>query len=263
MPGLISAHKEKTRRYSLLQTRAKAVNFWHMDEVIEGLQFQKAETPEKQCGQCQVPTAVEYYQLAGLDICPACAAQVTADQARPAHRLVVRGVLYGIGAAVVCSVGYALISWITGMEIGLIAILVGYVVGQALRRGSAGMGGRRCQVAAVLLTYLAITGSYVPAIVKGMHEAADKERKAAIVQGAPAGNVAPDTSFSPLRLAIESVIAFVLALAIPFLALGEGFSGMIGIAIVFFGLQRAWQQTARDGRLLMGPYASNGDLAPV
>jgi hypothetical protein len=229
-----------------------------MDEAIDGLQFQKAETPAKSCGQCVGPIADQYYQAAGVDICPECADKVTNTQARPANRLVLRGVLYGMGAAFVCSIGYALISWVTNMEIGLIAILVGYLVGQAIRRGSDGMGGRRCQVAAIILTYLAITCSYMPALVKGMRDANDKTVAEAKAASAAAVKEEPLT---PAGWAIGIVLLFAIALAVPFLALAEGFSGIIGIAIIFFGLQRAWQQTARDERLLMGPYSTAGEAA--
>jgi hypothetical protein len=43
-----------------------------------------------------------------------------------------------------------------------------------------------------------------------------------------------------------------LALIAPFLNLANG--GIIGLAILVFGLQRAWQVTGRDERLLTGPF---------
>jgi len=39
---------------------------------------------------------------------------------------------------------------------------------------------------------------------------------------------------------------------VPVFELSSGFSGLIGIAILLFGLQRAWQMTARDPRLFDG-----------
>jgi hypothetical protein len=48
-----------------------------------------------------------------------------------------------------------------GVEIGIIAIAVGYMVGKAVRAGSRGLGGRPQQILAVLLTYFSITTSYV------------------------------------------------------------------------------------------------------
>lgn len=61
----------------------------------------------------------------------------------------------------------------------------------------------------------------------------------------------------------RSVIArflysFVFSMFIPFFALADGISGLLGIAILFFGLQRAWTLTARDQRLLVGPMQNEG-----
>jgi hypothetical protein len=60
---------------------------------------------------------------------------------------------------------YALVAILTGLEVGLIAILVGYMVGRAVRHGSGGLGGRPQQILAVVLTYFAITTSYLPVFV--------------------------------------------------------------------------------------------------
>jgi hypothetical protein len=51
-------------------------------------------------------------------------------------------------------------------------------------------------------------------------------------------------------------IAVIIAIAFvsPFLGLAGGIGGIIGLAIIFFGLSQAWKQTHRDERLLMGPY---------
>ena len=52
-----------------------------------------------------------------------------------------------------------------------------------------------------------------------------------------------------------------IALVMPFLMLTQGFSGILGIAIIFFGLQRAWHKTKGDQGVLMGPYPA-ADLNP-
>ena len=48
----------------------------------------------------------------------------------------------------------------TGYEIGLVAIVVGLLVGGAVRKGSGARGGWFYQLMAVALTYAAISGSY-------------------------------------------------------------------------------------------------------
>ncbi len=105
-------------------------------------------------------------------------------QSSPAHRgfarpdaengNVPRALLYGSGAAVAgCLLFYA-VSVLTGFQFGLIAIAVGYLVGKAVRKGSGSLGGRKYQVMAVLLTYISIASTNLPAITKIFSEKAQK-----------------------------------------------------------------------------------------
>lgn len=197
----------------------------HMDSI----QFQKAEFADSspQCSTCKSALNGAYYHLSGQAICAVCAEQARLGQQRPANASVLRGLVWGAGAAAVSSGAYAVIVMATGLELALVAIAVGFLVGRSVRRGSDGLGGRRCQAAAVLLTYLAITMSYIPLIMKSPTVAA--------------------VHVSPVTVAI-------VALAYPVLALTDGISGILGIAIIAFGLMQAWKQTARDPRVLTGPY---------
>ena len=54
-----------------------------------------------------------------------------------------------------------------GFQIGIVALLVGWMVGKAIRNGSYGVGGRPQQILAVVLTYFAISTSFFPAA--GLH----------------------------------------------------------------------------------------------
>ena len=63
-----------------------------------------------------------------------------------------------------CGIWYA-VRALTGYEVGLIAIIVGLLVGGAVRKGSKRRGGRLYQTLAVLLTYASIVSTYVPDIV--------------------------------------------------------------------------------------------------
>ena len=76
-----------------------------------------------------------------------------------------RAALYGGGAALGGCPLYALVAIVLHAEIGLIAILVGWMVGKAIRHASYGRGGRPQQILAVTLTYFAITTSYIPVIL--------------------------------------------------------------------------------------------------
>ena len=48
-----------------------------------------------------------------------------------------------------------------------------------------------------------------------------------------------------------------IALISPFLGLTAGVGGIIGIAIIFFGLMQAWKQTAGSPHVLAGPFTLN------
>ena len=65
-------------------------------------------------------------------------------------------ILFGIGGAVVGFALYVTFALATGLIIGWVSVAVGYIVGKAMHMGSRGVGGRRYQVVAVLLTYFAV-----------------------------------------------------------------------------------------------------------
>ncbi|HEX2223383.1 MAG TPA: hypothetical protein VHN15_04160, partial [Thermoanaerobaculia bacterium] len=62
----------------------------------------------------------------------------------------------------------------TGYEVGLISILVGFLVGAGVKKGSGGYGGWKYQTLAVALTYVAICCTYIPMIYTGMKDEAAK-----------------------------------------------------------------------------------------
>jgi len=239
---------------------------------MDGLQFQKAEFASNRpaCAICKSAIERTYFHLNGHTICAACAEKTHAGQRRPSNTWVLRGLLYGAGMAVVCAVGYAIFTLVTHIEFALISIAVGYLIGRAVRYGSQGLGGRRCQIVAVLLTYFAITVSYTPLIVKGMREGAKRQADSAkapetgksaqpLTPVPGAANATSGVSVQPrspgaLLILLGLGVIITLAIAAPFLALSSGVGAIISLLIIFFGLQQAWRQTARDSRLLMGPY---------
>jgi hypothetical protein len=216
---------------------------------MDDLQFQKAEFSDssQKCAACKQGIEQTYFRFAGHLLCPRCAEVVQANQTRPTMGNVLRGLLWGLGAAVGCSIAYAILTNALNAEFALASIAVGYAVGKAVRMGSRGLGGRRCQVAAVALTYFSITTSYVPLLLKAIDKGQQKiEEKQQQPESNARKSVAP---------AARVVTAFLLSPATPFLELaGGGISGILGLLIIFFGLSRAWRLTARDNRVLVGPY---------
>jgi hypothetical protein len=133
---------------------------------------------------------------------------------------VTRGALFAAGAAVLCSFAYAAIIIISNYELALISIAVGWLVGTAARRGAGNQGSRPLQYVAVACTYAAIAGSLFFQVIYAYFQE---------------GKVVASWS-GYLQLGV-------LSLGKPFYELSEGLGGILGIAILFFGLQQAWQQT--------------------
>ncbi len=222
--------------------------------AADSLQFQTAEyaasDPGPHCLLCKAAIGDTYYHLNGNVICKICAAQRQAVMEPAGGRVFGKSVLYGLGAALAGSALYGIVMLATGAEFALLSILIGIMVGKAMMHGSGGRGGRKFQIVAVLLTYGSITVGYLPAVVKGMYEKRQETETSA-----------PAIARKPVSAgrAVLALVAFIvlmlgLALAAPFLMLTTGFSGILSIAIIFFGLQRAWHKTAGDSSVLMGPY---------
>jgi hypothetical protein len=200
---------------------------------MDSLQFQKAEFADQRpvCAGCKSPIEGSYYQYGGRTICAPCSEQVRMAAMMPqAAPSLGRPLLFGAGAALACAAGYSVITGVFHIELALIAILVGYLIGRAIRIGANGVGGRPLQIMAVLLTYVSITISYVPLILRQV---------------------------SPGQIAQVLPLVTGLALVSPFMDLREGVSGIIGIVIIGVGLMQAWRQTApRRIMALTGPFTA-------
>ncbi len=108
----------------------------------------------------------EYYTLGEDSICEACRTSLL-EAAEPVRDwgLVGRACAFGLGGALVGAALYYGVIALTGYEIGLVAIAIGYIVGRAVRKGARDRGGRRLQVAAVALTYLSLSLAYLSVVV--------------------------------------------------------------------------------------------------
>jgi len=212
----------------------------------EDLQFHRAEPiptgaleqqPILRCRACQQVIPDEYYraQTAGgnVVVCGPCVQRIQSGQQSPPSSSLLHAVLYGGAAAIAGCALYAAVSIVTGLEVGIVAIVVGIMVGKAIRYASHGLGGRPQQILAVGLTYFAITTSYVSVFL--FH---------ALFQ---------TTKSTPSVSAILYVLS--LALIAPFMSLTSSpVSSLLSLFIIFIGLQRAWILTRRTGILVSGPY---------
>ena len=131
----------------------------------EELQFERAEyaTPAgaTTCVACKNAVSGTYYEVNGKVLCPRCRDAVEAHR-RGGSGIArfARAALFGVAAAIAGFLIYYGVMKLAHMEIGLISILVGFMVGVAVRNGSRHRGGWPYQLLALVLTYSAIAASY-------------------------------------------------------------------------------------------------------
>ena len=217
-----------------------------------------------QCVACHRPVVGHYYRVNGKMACEGCVRQVEARFPKDSHSAYVRGLLFGIGAAIVGMILYAAFTIVTGIYLGYVSLAVGWLVGKGIILGSKGVGGRRYQIAAVILTYAAVSIAFVPIVISSqMKEKAHSS--SAQAQQQPAS---PDSQVNPsnqvqarpkpaLGLVLLQLLA--IGLASPFLELQQSpLGGIIGLIILAVGIRIAWRITAGTRSVdIQGPYESS------
>ena len=214
-----------------------------------GVSFERAEFDKPQqaplaCGFCKKPVSGEYWQIAKRTACASCRASLERELANSASRATfLRAAQYGGLAAAAGSVGWIVISKVTGYEIGIVAIGIGYLVGKAVRKGAGGFGAPRYQYLAMFLTYSAIALASLPAIFEAIAQTASH----------PA-------SHAPSHVGLGSVLwAWLMILGIayasPFLS---GMRNIMGLFIIAIGLYEAWKFTRAAPIEVLGPFSIEG-----
>src|SRR5256714_1883111 len=127
----------------------------------QSLQFDHVEragqTPGLTCSICQRPIAASYYEINGKVTCQGCRGQIMAawNRGSPAQRFA-KALGLGAAAAALGAGVYFGIEALTGYEFGLVAVVVGLLVGTAVRKGSSGPGGWRYPLLATFPPYNAL-----------------------------------------------------------------------------------------------------------
>jgi len=241
------------------------------DRVITESATSIATTPSAaSCTACQKSIDTEYYSVNDHAVCGTCreAIEAAAQTPRGAWAFIRAG-LFGLGAGIVGAAIYYAVIALANLEIGIVAILIGYMVGYAVRRGAGSRGGRRFQVLAVALTYGAVALAYTPVIIKAALDGEKTDTASAISKnvGATAAPTLGDQT-NEERPAKGGLIGLLLALgfiaALPVLmVIGTLPSGLISAAIIFFGMRQAWVMTGAPSLRISGPYRVGSDPAPT
>ena len=131
------------------------------DEGTE-LQFDQAElatptTGGPSCDACKRPIHDAYYEINGKVLCTSCRHQIEASwRGGSGLARFFKAVVLGTGAAIAGAALYYIVQRVTGWNIGLVAIVVGFMVGGAVRKGTGNRGGMLYQFLSLFLTYIAI-----------------------------------------------------------------------------------------------------------
>lgn len=249
-----------------------------------------AESRSRNCFLCDQPIADTYYAIADSMVCPACREQLNAPVAGTKIGRFAKASVMGLAAGLVGMIVWFAVRRLAQIEVGLIAVVVGYMVGKGVRWGSRNQGGLRYQLLAVTITYCCIAANYMPDIfeaafsaapenqaaadpnappVDPMAQAANEQQAAgdaaaAVEVDAPAANQAAKDAAAPVAderpittgelvtaLAMIAALAFLFSLAVPVLS---GAENPIGLLIVGFALWEAWKFNARRPLAISGPY---------
>ncbi len=150
----------------------------------DAIQFDQAEysTPvpsDPTCDVCHRVVPDSYYEINGKVVCDSCR-QGVETALRGGSRLgrMFKALFLGSAAALVGAVIYYAFVRITDINFGLVAVLLGLMVGGAVRKGSANRGGRFYQFLAVFLAYSSIAGMHVPGVIEGIQQIGQKRKEA-------------------------------------------------------------------------------------
>lgn len=244
------------------------------------LQFDVAETDHAadasdgvSCARCSRELH-EYYHVDGATMCDSCRDRTLSDAAPERSWAKLAGsALLGLGAAIAGAIVYYGVIALTNFEIGIVAILIGFMVGWAVRKGAGGRGGRRFQILAIALTYFAVALAYSPLAMKSMFDQAKQpvasdSTKAVVGAATSAGasttvdtvTVTPGAqakaempSGSALAVAIGALLLLVLSLPV-LVVVGSMPSGILSAIIIGIGLHQAWKMTGAPKVSVTGPY---------
>jgi len=178
------------------------------------------------CARCSKPIIGTYYHDGAKTLCADCG-KMRQQLSGPDRSTVtlLRAVAFGAGAAVAGAAVYYAVMEYLGLEIGIVAILIGWMVGTAIVKATNGRSARRHQVLAVMLTYLAVALAYAP-------------------------------------YGIKEDVASGLIVALPILAaLGSMPGGLLSMLIIGFGLRRAWRISGASNIVVTGPHSLGGATA--
>jgi hypothetical protein len=207
------------------------------------------------CSACQQLIPNEYYEINGHIACQRCRLAIEATAATPTGAVpFMTAALCGFGASIAGAFIHFAVLYFAHLQIGIVAILIGYMVGYTVRKGASGRGGLRFQIMAVALTYGSVALAYVPIVVLSSNAAQSVQHSAAASPSAPTADPRPREGQprSPFP-GVAMVLAFIAVLPV-LVVLSSLPSGLISAFIMLIGMQQAWRMTGAATLSVFGPY---------
>jgi len=137
-----------------------------------------AAAPGLVCSACNKPVTDEYFEIAGKATCRTC--KFAIEEALTGGSRVARAIrasFAGVVAAVTGAFLYHALTKATDHEFAIAALVLGAMVGGAVRWGARRRGGWVYQWMAVLLTYASIGGAHLPEFIDGIQSAMEDPPK--------------------------------------------------------------------------------------
>ena len=224
------------------------------------------------CSACGSTVLDEYYSAGDKPICATCRASIETTRATSrTAKAFGKALAFGLGAALAGAAVYYAVIALLDLEIGIVAILIGWMVGRAIQKALPGGGLRRYQVLAGVLTYFAVGVAYLPLVFGEMKKdaAAKKQDSTAVVaqQGkpdaSPVATVKSDVEDADhaksgsILLGVGALI--VLAFSLPVITAFSSGGGILSALIIGLGIHQAWRMSGAPALAITGPFRVGGD----
>jgi hypothetical protein len=203
------------------------------------LQFDRVESPAAlACAGCKSPIQGVYFTVNNQIICARCRDGLMAaiNSGSPATHFATAAV-YGLGGGIAGAGLWYAVRKLTGVPLGLIAIVLGYLVGTAIRKASKGRGGIPYQILAIVITYTCIAGQWFPDFYAFYTESH------------------PETPAAQVAIA-SAMAAFIWPIQ-------RGIQSIIGLVIIGFALWEAWKLNRKGTLNITGPHAITPTAPPA
>jgi hypothetical protein len=191
--------------------------------------FERAdiEAPSTSCAHCRKALPDRYFVASGAMVCEPCARELEAGLPESGRiGRVLKALVFGTAFGLAGTFVYGLILAFSNYQLALLTILIGWLVGTGVRKGSI-VGGLGYQIMGAVLTYILCMLAFVPQIVLELTRGAD-----------------PFSTFG------ATIVAIPFSLIVPF----TGGIGPIGFLILAFGIYQGFKIPVFVPLEITGPY---------